>query len=286
MTLATLRDVLAPALQHGYAVAGMVVLGWEDARAYVEAAELERAPIILQAGPACRAHTPLPVLISMFRALGERAGVPVVMHLDHGYSYDECAAAIDAGFTSVMFDGSRLPLADNIATTQRIVELARAANVSVEGEVGFVGYSQKEPSRGTDPREAMTFVAETGVDALAISVGNVHLQEHGEGGVDAELLAAIEDVVPGPLVLHGGSGLPPDLRLRLATTTRICKFNIGTEVRKVFGSSLREALRRAPEAYDRISILKETIPPVRDATRAVLASMGSRASHEHAHSRI
>lgn len=275
MTLATLTDVLTPALRHGYAVAGMVVLGWEDACAYVEAAEFEQAPVILQAGPACREHTPLPVLAVMFKTLAERSSVPVVMHLDHGYSYDDCAAAIDAGFTSVMFDGSRLPLIENIRQTRLIADLAHRAGVSVEGEVGLVGYSQGQASRGTDPTEARTFAAETDVDALAISVGNVHLQENGEGWVDRSLLAAIQEAVAKPLVLHGGSGLPAELRTELALTSSICKFNIGTEVRKAFGKSLRETLLNAPDLYDRIAILRGTMGPVRDTARLALASVGS-----------
>ena len=139
MTLATLAEVLQPALKQDYAVGGLVCLGWEDMRAYVAAAEAENAPVILQAGPGCRAHTPLPVLGAMFRNLAENAGVPVVAHLDHGYTFEECREAIDAGFSSVMFDGSRKSLSENIDMTAQIVEIAKAAGVSVEGEIGFVG---------------------------------------------------------------------------------------------------------------------------------------------------
>lgn len=273
MTLATLKEVLTPALRDGYAVAGMVVLGWEDACAYMEAAEIEQVPIILQAGPACRAHTPLPVLASMFRTLGERASVPVVMHLDHGYSFDDCAAAIDTGFTSVMFDGSRLPLEQNIELTRKIAEHAHRMNVSVEGEIGFVGYSAKEPSRGTDASEAARFACETNVDAMAISIGNMHLQRTKEATIDMELLRRIEAVTSVPLVIHGGSGLSADTRIELARTSNVCKFNIGTEVRAVFGASLREALAQSPEEFDRIKILKHTIPRMRETTRAILASL-------------
>lgn len=127
MTRATLAEVLQPALAGGYAVGGLVTLGWEDMRAYVAAAELENCSVILQAGPSCRAHTPLPVLGKMFAQLAEHASVPVVAHLDHGYTYDECAQALDSGFTSLMFDGSRLPLAENIAQTRAIVEMAGLA---------------------------------------------------------------------------------------------------------------------------------------------------------------
>ena len=174
MTLATLSDVLQPALRNGHAVAGLVTLGWEDMRAYVAAAEAEGVPVILQAGPSCRKHTPLPVLGAMFRHLAETTSVPVVAHLDHGYTEEECRAAIAAGFTSMMFDGSRLPLEENIAQTAAIARMAHEAGVSCEGEIGFVGYSGGEGSSGTDPEEAATFARESGVDAMAISVGNVH----------------------------------------------------------------------------------------------------------------
>ena len=177
MSLVTLADVLQPALRNGHAVAGLVTLGWEDMRAYVAAAEAEDVPVILQAGPSCREHTPLPILGKMFRHLAENASVPVVAHLDHGYTAEECRQAIDSGFTSVMFDGSRKPLTDNIAETAAIAEMAHDAGVSCEGEIGFVGYSGGEGSAGTDPNEAAQFARETGVDAMAISVGNVHLQQ-------------------------------------------------------------------------------------------------------------
>ena len=171
MSLATLSDVLQPARAGGYAVAGLVTLGWEDMRAYVAAAEAEHVPVILQAGPSCREHTPLPVLGRMFRHLAEGASVPVVAHLDHGYTPEECHMAIDSGFTSIMFDGSRKPLQQNIDETAQIAEMAHRAGVSCEGEIGFVGYSGGERSAGTNPAEAAEFAHQTGVDAMAISVG-------------------------------------------------------------------------------------------------------------------
>ena len=127
MSLVTLSEVLKPALRDGYAVAGLVTLGWEDMRAYVAAAEAEGCPVILQAGPSCREYTPLPVLGAMFRHLAEGASVPVVAHLDHGYTAEDCHIAIDSGFTSVMYDGSRKPLSQNIEETAAIVELAHGA---------------------------------------------------------------------------------------------------------------------------------------------------------------
>jgi fructose-bisphosphate aldolase, class II len=274
MTLATLADVLQPALKGHYAVAGLVTLGWEDMRAYVAAAEAEGCPVILQAGPSCRAHTPLPVLGKMFRHLAEGASVPVVAHLDHGYTLDECREALDSGFTSLMFDGSRKPLAQNIAETAMVAEMAHAAGISCEGEIGFVGYAKGEGSAGTDPEEAAQFARETGVDAMAISVGNVHLQQDKEGGLDIARIRAIEALTTVPLVIHGGSGVPVAQRTALATGSRICKFNIGTELRMAFGEALRKAVNADPSRFDRVTILKETHDPLVAATRQVLRAFG------------
>lgn len=270
MPLVTLKDVLQPALKNGYAVGGLVTLGWEDMRAYVVAAEAVGCPVILQAGPGCRAHTPLPVLGKMFRHLAENASVPVVAHLDHGYTYDDCAEALDSGFTSLMFDGSRKPLKDNIAETRKIAELAQGAGISCEGEIGFVGYDNGEASAGTNPAEAAIFAAETGVDAMAVSVGNVHLQQDQSGGLDLDRIKAIEAVTDVPLVIHGGSGVPQDQRTRLAQESKICKFNIGTELRMAFGSALRDAISSDPDRFDRVAILKDTENPVQAAAEHVL----------------
>jgi len=270
MSLVTLAEVLQPALKGGYAVAGLVTLGWEETRAYVAAAEAEGVPVILQAGPSCREHTPLPILGKTFRYLAENASVPVVAHLDHGYTHEECKIAIDSGFTSVMFDGSRKPLQQNIDETAAIAEMAHAAGVSCEGEIGFVGYSGGEGSDGTDPEEAAQFARDTGVDAMAISVGNVHLQQDKEGGLDEPRIRAIEALTEVPLVIHGGSGVPVVQRSHLARFSSICKFNIGTELRMAFGNALRAAINADPSRFDRVSILKETHDPVVAATRTVL----------------
>jgi len=273
MTLVTLSDVLQPALRDGYAVAGLVTLGWEDMRAYVAAAEAENMPVILQAGPSCRAHTPLPILGAMFRQLADSASVPVVAHLDHGYTVEDCKIALDCGFTSVMYDGSSKPLSQNIDETAGIAEMAHAAGASCEGEIGFVGYAGGAASNGTDPNEAAKFAAETGVDAMAISVGNVHLQQNKDGQLDRKRIAEIQALTQVPLVIHGGSGVPTDQRTVLARTTHICKFNIGTELRMAFGTALRKAVNDDPDRFDRLQILSETHAPLVDATRLVLRGL-------------
>lgn len=273
MPIVTLAEVLQPALKQGYAVAGLVCLGWEDMCAYTRAAEQENMPVILQAGPGCREHTPLPVLGAMFRALGESATVPVVAHLDHGYSIEECREAIDCGFSSVMFDGSRKPLTQNIEETAAVAALAHQAGISCEGEIGFVGYAEGESSAGTDAQEAAEFAIATRVDAMAISVGNVHLQQSESNGLDIDNIRAIEACCDIPLVIHGGSGVPALQRRELAKTTKICKFNVGTELRMAFGKALRQSVSADQARFDRNAILKDTIDPLCEAARIVLQSM-------------
>ena len=268
--LVTLRYTLQKALKNNYAVAGLVTLGWEDMMAYVEAAEQENCPVILQAGPSCRQHTPLPILGKMFNYLAENACVPVVAHLDHGYTQEECKIAVDNGFSSIMFDGSKKTLSENIDETAKICEFAHAAGVSCEGEIGFVGYSGGERSSGTDPMEASKFAEDTKIDAMAISVGNIHLQENNEGGLDEDRIRAIEEVTDVPLVIHGGSGVPISQRTWLSQNSKICKFNIGTELRSSFGNALREAVNVDPERFDRVQILKDTHEPLVEKTRNVL----------------
>ncbi|PZF77534.1 class II fructose-bisphosphate aldolase [Aestuariivirga litoralis] len=274
MTVATLREILDVARAGSFGVAGLVVLGWEDARAFAEAADETGLPIVLQAGPGARRHTPVAVLGAMFRHVAENARVPVACHIDHATTLDECLRGIEAGFTSVMIDGSSLPLAENIALTRRVVEAARASGVSVEGEVGYVGYAGGPASAFTAPDDAVRFAAETEVDALAVSVGNVHLQTEKTRGIDMAALGAIAAVTQVPLVLHGGSGIDPVTRRLLARQYRVAKFNIGTELRQAFGGALRQVLAEHPERFDRNEILSATIPGLRAAARDVITNLG------------
>lgn len=242
----------------------------------MEAADEAGLPVILQAGPGCRAHMPVPILGKMFRILMAQAKVPVVAHIDHATTIEECMEGIDHGFTSVMIDGSMLPIDENIALTRRVVEIAHAAGVSVEGEVGVVGYADGRPSAITAPEEAQRFDRESGADALAICIGNVHLNTEKTTGIDFDALHAIEAVTRLPLVLHGGSGIPIYVRQRLARETRVKKFNIGTELRMAFGTALRGTLAENPQAFDRNQILGATITPVKDEARRVLCALAGR----------
>lgn len=273
MTVATLSEVLKNAQQQKYAVAGLVVLGWEDARCYAEAAEELGLPVILQAGPGCRANTPVSILGKMFRHLAEQSRYPIVCHLDHGYTKEECIKGVENGFTSVMYDGSKLSLSENIENTYEISTYAHKHNVSVEGEIGFVGYKDGAQSQSTDPQQAKQFAELSGCDAMAISAGNVHLQTSTSSLIDMKVIEEIQSITSIPLVLHGSSGIDYELRRKIATTTNVCKFNIGTELRKKFGDTLREELPRHPELYDRIQLINLTMDELKKSTKSVLENI-------------
>ena len=270
MTVASLTDVLAPAFAEGYGVVGLVVLGWEDACAFVAAAEELGCPVILQGGPGCRAHTPVAVLGPMFRSLAEEAQVPVVCHIDHATTVAECQAGIDHGFTSVMIDGSRLTLKENIALTAAVRDIAHPHGISVEAEIGFVGYNGGAISLPTKPDEAAELFKKASPDALAVSVGNVHLQTSADLEIDRSALAKIEAVVNCPLVLHGASGIRIEDRHWLATQTKVCKFNVGTELRQAFGAALRNVLASDPYLFDRNQILSAVKPALLRQTKRII----------------
>ena len=274
MTAKTLREVLNKANKRNYAVAGLVVLGWEDALAYTQAADETGIPIILQAGPGCRKHTPVPILGKMFRYLADQTKVPVVCHIDHGYSIKECLDGIANGFTSVMFDGSKLSIRENIKITSAIVKRAQAANVSVEGEVGFVGYNKGKSSEDTKIEEAKLFANESGADAMAVSVGNIHIQTKKNAKIDFYKIKKIENVSSIPLVLHGGSGISNNIRKKLARNTKVAKFNIGTELRILFGNTVRKNITLNKRIYDRVEILKPTINELKKLTIKIISNIG------------
>ena len=274
MTAVSLKKILRDANNNNYAVAGLVVLAWDDALAFTKAADETGVPIILQAGPSCRAHTPVHLLGKMFRYLASQTKTNVCCHIDHGYTFRECVEGIDSGFTSVMFDGSKLSLKENIKTTSKIVKKAHDAKVSVEGEIGFVGYANGKSSQGTLPKEAITFAKESNVDAMAISVGNTHLQTSKKANIDFHKIKLIQNNVKIPLVLHGSSGIPLTQRKILARNTNVAKLNIGTEIRMAFGDSLRKNLKKNKKIYDRLKILNPTIKDLVKATKKVIRQIG------------
>lgn len=270
MPLASLRPVLEAAEARRGAALGLVCLGWDDALAFVRAGEAAGVPVILQAGPAARRAIPVAVWGAIFRTLGEGAAIDVVAHLDHGASAEECFEALDHGFTSVMFDGSRLPLAENIRQTARVIDRAARFGASTEAEIGFVGYDAGAASRGTDPSEAASFYENAPTDCLAVSVGNVHLQQSAEQKLDFERLRALNAALDCPLVLHGGSGTKEPDRRRAISAHRVRKINLGTQMRQVHGQALRETLARDPALFDRIKIQEPVTAAIAQAAQGAL----------------
>ena len=182
--------------------------------------------------------------------------------------------------TALEYDGAATAFHgyDTLDKQGRVLALYRdgaPVNALHEGELGVVGYAGGKASSGTDPGEAARFAHDTGVDALAVSVGNVHLQQDAGQGLDVALIRRIEAVTSLPLVIHGGSGVPLAQRAALSAGSQIAKFNIGTELRMAFGAALREAVGKDPARFDRVAILRDTEDPVLQATRTVFRGLGA-----------
>jgi fructose-bisphosphate aldolase class II len=275
--LENLATILAGAAKRRCAVACFNVFGWEDASAVVDAATQLDAPVILAANLDFRRAVPAQVIAVMLRSLAQRAPVPVCAHLDHTYDVNEVLRGVDLGFSSVMFDGSQLALADNITATARVVQYAHAAGCSVEAEIGSVPYAEGRAhikSEITEVGDAVRLAFETGVDALAVSVGNVHRLNTPGAVIDFDRLAQIAAAVSVPLVIHGTSGISDQDIQRLARA-RVAKFNIGTRLRQAFGSGLRDTLSRHPGRFDRLEIMAEVMPVVSAEAMRIMRLLGA-----------
>jgi ketose-bisphosphate aldolase len=261
------RVLLDEARREGRAVAALNFYNAETLLAHVGAANEHGASIILQTTESTINYLGLRMVVAMARAAAGEMGRPAALHLDHGASYDLAARCVEAGYTSVMIDGSKLPFDENCALTRRVVGMAHAAGVSVEGELGHVAHNDEgeDPSRFfTRPELAARFVVETGVDALAVAVGTAHGFYKGEVRLDFERLSRIRGAVgETALVLHGGSGVPDEL-LRRAVACGINKINFGTELKDAFTL----AVKRSLNATDEID-LRKTFAPAVAAVREV-----------------
>ena len=263
--------MLQNAQQEGYAVGAFNANNMEIVKAIMEAAVEERSPVILQASQGALRYAGLNYITAMVRAAAEEADVPVVLHLDHGTSFEQTMLCLRYGFSSVMFDGSRYPLEENIARTAKVAEVAHAMGATVEGELGKIGGTEDDISVDereaffTDPAEAEQFVREAGIDALAVAIGTAHGPYKGEPVLDFERLAAIKKVVPVPLVLHGASGVPAE-SIRKAIELGVCKINIDTELRQAFVRGVQRVIREHPDEIDPRKILG----PAKEAMKAVV----------------
>jgi fructose-bisphosphate aldolase, class II len=252
MTLARLDDVLADAADGGRGVGAFNVIQLEHAEALVAAAELTGLPVVLQISEnAVHYHGSLAPIALATRTIAERATVPCVLHLDHAVSEPLVDEAVSLGFTSVMYDGSRLGDEANRTATRAVVQRCHAAGVSLEAELGEIGGKDgvHAPGVRTDPAAAAQFVADCGVDALAVAVGSSHAMTSRTAELDVDLIAAIHERVPVPLVLHGASGVP-DADLALAVRAGMTKVNIATHLNKAFTTALRQHLAEDQDVVD------------------------------------
>ena len=209
--LVNMRDLLADARVGGYAVGSFSVANMEMVLGVLQAAEELRAPVILQIAEVRLRQSPLELIGPLMVAAARQASVPVAVHFDHGKTEQKIGQALELGFTSVMFDGSHLPLDENMAETCRIIEMARPYGAAVEAEIGCVGGSEDGSEEiamhCTDPADAVRFEQETGVDALAIAIGNAHGNYKATPKLRFDILAQVAEDTHTPLVLHGGTGI-------------------------------------------------------------------------------
>jgi fructose-bisphosphate aldolase class II len=269
--LAGLVEVLTAARAQDRGVAAFNVIHLEHAEALVGAAGDVGLPLVLQVSEnTVRWHGSLAPLGLACRSLAEAAAAPVVLHLDHAESEELVDEAVGLGFTSVMFDGSKLPDAQNREVTHGGVRRCHAKGVGVEAELGEIGGKDgvHAPGVRTDPADAARFVADTGVDALAVAVGSSHAMTERTAALDLELVARIAQAVPVPLVLHGSSGVP-DEGIRSAVRAGMTKVNIATHLNKVFTGAVRDRLDADVQLVDS----RKYLGPARDAMRAEAARL-------------
>ncbi len=293
MPLTTPKEIFEKAYAGNYAVGAFNVNNMEIVQGIMEAAEEEKSPVILQVSKGARSYAGQNYIIKLVEAAVENSMVPVVLHLDHGDSFELCKAVIDGGFTSVMIDGSHLPYEENIALTKQVVDYAHERGVWVEAELGQLAgveeHVSAEKSVYTDPDQAVDFVEKTKCDSLAVAIGTSHgaYKFKGEAKLDFERLAQITEKLPGyPLVLHGSSSVPqefvemankygakiggakgvPEDMLRKAATMGVCKINIDTDIRLAMTAVIRKEFTEHPENFDP----RKYLGPARQAVKEMV----------------
>ncbi|SHE67230.1 class II fructose-1,6-bisphosphate aldolase [Alkalibacter saccharofermentans] len=295
MALVNSTEMFKKAYEGGYAVGAFNVNNMEIIQGIVSAAQEENAPLILQVSAGARKYASPIYLKKLVEAAIEETGLDIVLHLDHGEDFEICKACIDDGFSSVMIDGSKYPLDENIALTKRVVEYAHDRGVTVEAELGKlagveddVKVSAKDATY-TDPDEAVEFVERTGVDSLAIAIGTSHgaYKFKGDPKLDFARLETISAKLPNyPLVLHGASSVPqefvelcnkygaqipgaqgvPEEMLRQAAHSGVCKINIDTDLRLALTASIRKTFTENPGEFDP----RKYLGPGRDAIKKMV----------------
>jgi tagatose 1,6-diphosphate aldolase GatY/KbaY len=274
--LSTTIELMKAARDNGYALGAFNVYNLEGVCAVGAAAEIEHSPAIVQIHPSALRHGGIP-LVALCLAAAREASVPMAVHLDHSSSPDDIRAALAAGVTSIMADGSGLTYAGNIAFTREMADLTHKHEGTLEAELGRLagtedGLTVEEyEARLTDPDQAADFVAQTGTDALAVCIGNIHGRYRGEPRLDFDRLDAIRKAVSVPLVLHGASGLPEEMVSR-SIELGVCKFNVNTELREAYLGALRDHLAESP---DLLALMQRAIDAMKGVVRAKLQLFGS-----------
>ena len=295
MVLVTNKDLMIPARKNGYAVAAFNIQNLESMKAVVEAATEEKSPAIMQITPSVIKYAGLEYITALAKTATQIAPVPIAIHLDHGEDFDTAAKCVNAGFSSVMIDGSFLSFNENVAVTKRVVDVAHPKGVSVEAELGkLAGVEERSVEEReailTDPQSAVEFVEKTGVDTLAVAIGTSHgaYKFKSQAKIDLERLKIISQKISIPLVLHGASSVPAWIvekavkygatldgakgvsedQLQQAIKLGIAKINIDTDLRLAFTATVREVLTNSPKEFDPRKILG----PAKDAMKEVAKS--------------
>ena len=277
MTLTPTRVLLHEALADGRGIGAFNVVHLETAEALLGAAEDAGLPVILQLSENCIAfHGGFDPIARAILAAAESSPARVAVHLDHAEDVGLAYRAIDAGFGSVMYDGSKLEFADNVANTRRVVARAETTAVLVEAELGEIGGKDGAHAPGvrTDPDEARRFVSETGVAALAVAVGSSHAMTERVAALDTALIARLAEAVPVPLVLHGSSGVPDDTIVE-GIRAGLTKINVSTHLNAAFTGAVRAYLTEHPAAVDSRTYVAEGRTAVRDEAARLLALFAS-----------
>lgn len=271
--LINLKDILAPAKKGGYAVGLFNTIDTDMLEAAITAAEEMRSPIIIGTAEILLPYGELKLIAPSVIAAAKRASVPVCVNYDHGLTFERCMEALQLGFTGVMFDGSAYPYEENIAATREMVKIAHSMGAGVEGEIGHVGEANASDNLVTDmyttPEEAKKFLCDTGVDALAVSIGTAHGAYKSKPCLDINRLKAIHDTVDVPLVLHGGSGLSDD-DFRNTIKNGIAKVNIFTDLclagQRAAGENFKE---------DYLIARSRKVDAIKEAVKKKIALFGS-----------
>jgi tagatose 1,6-diphosphate aldolase GatY/KbaY len=269
--LTSTHNLLRGAQIGGYAIGAFNIYNLEGVKAVIAAAEGERSPVMLQLHPGAMTHGGS-ALIALCLEAARGASVPAAVHLDHSDSAAAIQHALTAGIKSVMADGSHLDYEGNVTFTREMAAMARQHQAAIEAELGRLSGTEdgltvaERDARMTDPSQAADFVAQTGIDALAVCIGNIHGRYPGEPRLDFERLAAIRAAVDVPLVLHGASGLPEKM-IHQSIALGVCKFNVNTEVREAYLDAIRQRLDSSP-APDLVDLMAAA----ENAMMAVVAS--------------